>query len=68
MTAAELLKIWSCSCEETDDCEQCFFEEICPIYEHGALTYKTKSFINRADEKFGRAGEHFHATKISAEE
>lgn len=68
MTAEKLLEIWAESCKENNDCEECFFEEICPIYAHGTLTYKTKAFINRADEKFGRAGEHFHAKEMARED
>ena len=72
MTAEELLKIWSYSCGETDDCDKCFFARICPfnrpdkLMEH--LTYSDiDSFVEIAEEKFGRTGEHFHANKTVTE-
>lgn len=74
MTAEELLKIWAESCKENDDCDRCFFAEICPYdmprNQIETLTAeKIESFIERAEEKFGKTGEHFRdATKISAEE
>lgn len=71
MTAAELLKIWSCSCEETDDCDKCFFNEICPFdmprNPIKTLTAdKIESFIDRAEKRFGEDPSRY-ATKMSTE-
>lgn len=74
MTAEKLLEIWEESCKENDDCWRCFFGEICP-FNMPSNTIKTltvekiESFIERAEKRFGKTGDHFRdATKISAEE
>lgn len=70
MTAEELLKIWSECCKETDDCYRCFFTSICPFNMprnpiKTLTTEAIESFIERAEEKFGRAENHFRdAEKI----
>lgn len=70
MTAEELLKIWSECCNETDDCYRCFFTSICPFNMprnpiKTLTTEAIESFIERAEEKFGRAENHFRdAEKI----
>lgn len=73
MTAEELLEIWSCGCKENDDCDGCFFTEICP-YNMPRNPIKTltteaiESFIERAEKRFGKTGDHFRdATKMSTE-
>lgn len=73
MTAEKLLERWAESCKENDDCDGCFFAEICP-YDMPSNQIETltaeeiESFIERAEEKFGRAGEHFHTEKMVREE
>lgn len=62
MTAEKLLEIWAESCKENDDCDGCFFDEICPYdmprNQIETLTVeKIESFIERAEKKFGETKE-----------
>lgn len=73
MTAEKLLELWEKSCKINDDCDECFFAEICsynmPINQIETLTAKEiKSFVERAEEKFGKAEDHFLDTKEMARE
>ena len=65
MTAEMLRKLWAESCKETDDCEQCFFAEMCPIdmMEKTHTAGEINSFIERVEEKFGETKDHFLDTK-----
>lgn len=69
MTAGELLKIWSCSCEETDDCEQCYFKEICPLSLCRTIPYEAiVSFLERAEKRFGETIDHFRDVRKTVTE
>lgn len=62
MTAEKLLERWAESCKENDDCDRCFFAEICP-YDMPRNQIETltaeeiESFVERAEKKFGETKE-----------